>query len=148
MDTSDPRRADVVREALTWLGTPYHHHGRIKGAGVDCLMLLCEVYARCGLVPPVDPGSYAHDWHLHRSEELYARGLMDYASRVEARPPAPGDIVLFKFGRTFSHGGVVVDAGANLRGALIVHSYLGRGVVATRLAEDPLAGRPMQLWSL
>ena len=27
---------DVVRMARTWLGTPYHHQGRVKGAGVDC----------------------------------------------------------------------------------------------------------------
>ena len=26
----------AVAEALTWLGTPYHHQGRVKGVGVDC----------------------------------------------------------------------------------------------------------------
>ncbi|WP_436904878.1 hypothetical protein [Acinetobacter johnsonii] len=34
----------AVQEALTWLGTPYHHQGRVKDVGVDCGTLLCEVY--------------------------------------------------------------------------------------------------------
>lgn len=25
----------AVAEAVTWLGTPYHHQGRVKGVGVD-----------------------------------------------------------------------------------------------------------------
>ena len=29
-------KEDVVREAKTWLGTPFHHQGRLKGVGVDC----------------------------------------------------------------------------------------------------------------
>jgi len=34
----DPRRLAVTEEARVWLGTPYHHMGRVKGAGTDCLM--------------------------------------------------------------------------------------------------------------
>lgn len=30
------KNLEAVTEALTWLGTPYHHQGRIKGVGVDC----------------------------------------------------------------------------------------------------------------
>jgi cell wall-associated NlpC family hydrolase len=36
-------RAAVVREAESWIGTPFHHAARVKGAGIDCLMLLAEV---------------------------------------------------------------------------------------------------------
>ena len=36
-------REAVVTEAKTWIGTPFHHAARIKGAGVDCLMLLSRV---------------------------------------------------------------------------------------------------------
>ena len=32
------RRAMVVAEAQRGLCTPYHHMGRIKGGGTDCLM--------------------------------------------------------------------------------------------------------------
>ena len=35
MTRHDPRRLVVVEEARGWLGTPYHHMGRVKGAGTD-----------------------------------------------------------------------------------------------------------------
>jgi len=42
----------VIRCAHAWLRTPYHHMGRVKGAGVDYAMLLAEVYSEAGRVPP------------------------------------------------------------------------------------------------
>ena len=39
------KNIEAVDEALTWLGTSYHHQGRVKGMGVDCGALVCEVYA-------------------------------------------------------------------------------------------------------
>lgn len=29
------KNIEAVAEALTWLGTPYHHQGRVKGVGVE-----------------------------------------------------------------------------------------------------------------
>ncbi len=29
------KNLQAVAEALIWLGTPYHHQGRVKGVGVD-----------------------------------------------------------------------------------------------------------------
>ena len=29
------KNLEAVSEAMTWLGTPYHHQGRVKGVGVD-----------------------------------------------------------------------------------------------------------------
>lgn len=137
-------RAQVVREAQAWLGTPYHHHGRIRGVGVDCAMLLAEVFERAGAVSHVDAGAYAHDWHLHRSEELF----LGWLKHVGARPvqaPAQGDIGVFRYGRAYSHGAVVVAGGAV---PVVVHAYIGRGVILTAVDEDPLQGRAVQWWTL
>lgn len=137
------QRAQVVAEAMSWLGTPYHHHGRIKGVGVDCGQILCAVYEACGLVEHVDTGFYPTDWHLHRSEEIYARWLYKYCSVLErTAQPQPGDIALFKFGRCFSHGAIVVNDG------VLVHAYIGQGVIPSRLSEEPLAGRQVIYWTL
>src|SRR3954454_10152249 len=58
-------RAAVVTEAETWIGTPFHHAARVKGAGVDCLMLLAEVYERAGITAGrINPPFYVPDWHL------------------------------------------------------------------------------------
>lgn len=135
-----PLRQNVATAALLWVGTPYHHHARVRGVGVDCVHLLCAVYEACGLVSPVDPGPYAVDWHMHRNRELYLEGLQLYG--VETGAPQAGDVALFKFGRTYSHGGVMVSRDE------VVHAYMGRGVIVTRLTEEPLADRPARFFTM
>ena len=141
-------RAQVVAEAHTWIGTPYHHHGRIKGVGVDCAQLLCAVYEACGLVDHVDTGFYPVDWHLHRSQELFVQTLAPHAEQQPAGTPAqPGDVFVFKYGRTFSHGAIYVGQDTD-GGGLLVHSYIGRGVILSGLFDEPLCGRDYQHWSI
>jgi cell wall-associated NlpC family hydrolase len=111
------QRAAVVAEARTWLRTPYHHMGRVKGAGVDCLMLLAEVFERVGLVPHLEIEHYPPDWHLHREAERYLDGVLRHTVET-AGPPLPGDVVLWRFGRCFSHGAIVVAWPA------IIHAYV------------------------
>ncbi len=135
------QRAAVVAEAMTWLDTPYHHHARIKGAGVDCAQLLIGVFAHAGVVPEFDPGPYACDWHLHRSEELFVQWL----ERAGARPvqtPAPGDVAIFKFGRCFSHGSIVVTPDQ------VLHAYINRRVIVSSLTDAELTGREVRFFSL
>jgi NlpC/P60 family putative phage cell wall peptidase len=136
---SDLRQA-IVAEAQTWLGTPFHHQGRVKGVGVDCAMLLAEVFHRCGLVPYVDPGYYPPDWHLHRDAERYLEKLLPYAHELPA--PAPGDVAVFRFGRTYSHGAIVIAW------PRIVHAYWLRGVVWGDATLYPLVGRPVRFFGV
>lgn len=145
MTTQQQQRERVIAEALTWLGTPYHHHGRLKGVGVDCGQSLCAIYEAAGVVEPVDPGAYSPSWHLHRSEELYL-GWLEHAGAVRTSAAVPGDVAVFRFGRTFSHGGVLVE-GVGSEG-LVLHAYVNQAVILTRLDEAPLAGRPVQFWTL
>jgi len=98
-------RSKIIAEARSWIGTPYHNCADIKGVGCDCGMLLVRVFVDLKLVPPFDPRPYAADWHLHRGEERYLDALLSRASRVDA--PKPGDVMLFRVGRCYSHGGVV-----------------------------------------
>lgn len=133
-------RARVVDEARSWVGCNYHHHARIKGVGVDCAQLLCAVYENCGLLPHVETGHYPTDWHLHRSEEMFLGWLQRFATIVPK--PQAGDVAVFRFGRTFSHGAVMISEDT------CIHAYIGRGVMLTRLNEAPLAGRPVMFWSL
>ncbi len=44
--------AEVVAQALTWLGTPFHHAQILKGVGVDCAGLVIGVARELGLVAP------------------------------------------------------------------------------------------------
>jgi len=126
--TETEQRAAVVAEARSWIGTPYHPSADVKGAGVDCGMLLVRVFVDAGLCAPFDPRPYPPDWHLHRSGERYLGFVFDRACEVSA--PQPGDVVTYRFGRCYSHGGIVTQA-TPLR---IVHAYQSARLV---LEEEP-----------
>ncbi|MGH6982294.1 MAG: hydrolase [Stellaceae bacterium] len=144
MIEAEARRAVVV-EARSWIGTPYRHLGRAKGAGggVDCAQLIWAVFHNCGLVPfmPLEP--YPPDFMLHQGAERYMQAVRERAHEVAAA--LPGDLVLFRVGRLYAHG-AIVDAPGWPR---IVHAWYAAGLV---LADDGtahrLAGRPHKFFSL
>jgi hypothetical protein len=120
------QRAAVVAEARSWIGTPYHNCADIKGTGVDCGMLIVRVFVDAGLCAPFDPRPYPADWHLHRSEERYLGFVFDRCCEIEN--PQPGDVMVLRFGRCYSHGGIVTAAAP----LAIVHAYHP----ARRVIED------------
>jgi cell wall-associated NlpC family hydrolase len=134
-------RAEVIAEARSWLGTPYHHAAQVKGAGVDCAMLPAAIYRAAGLIPSVSVEHYPPDWHLHRDVERYLTVVTCYAAEVPA-PTGPGDFVLFRWGRCFAHGAIVVDWPA------IIHAVLHVGVVFDRGDGGRLADRPRRFFTL
>lgn len=118
----DPHeRKRVLDEAATWRGTPWHHNARIKGVGVDCAQYLAAVYHASGIIEEVAPREYAADWALHRNQELFAAEVLRHAVPVDE--PGPADVVLYKVGRTFSHGAIVVQW------PNIIHACRERGMV-------------------
>jgi cell wall-associated NlpC family hydrolase len=132
----------VITEAMTWLGTPYHHEARVKGVGVDCGQFPAAVFEACGLIPHIEIEHYSHDWHLHRSEERYLEIVERFFSRVNT--PSQGDLALFKFGRTISHGSIIIEW------PQIIHAYLqARAVVLDDAATNTdLSERFIGFWRL
>lgn len=118
--SEEAERALVVQIARSFVGTPYHTAGRVKGphGGVYCLTVLACVFEEAGLVPRIPIPFYPPDWHLHRDTERYLQGLLKYTKEIEG-PPRPGDIALWKFGRCFSHGAVVINW------PQVMHAYVG-----------------------
>ncbi len=132
MTDAAEKRAAIVAAVREWLGTPYHHCADIKGVGVDCGMLLCRVYVDLGIVAPFDPRPYTHDWMLHRAEETFLNALLARAVLVET--PQPGDVAMWRFGRCYSHGAVVVKS----EPLTVVHAVLKhRRVIEEVVARDP-----------
>jgi NlpC/P60 family putative phage cell wall peptidase len=123
VDATRSARAEIVAEARSWIGTPYHVCADLKGIGCDCAMLLVRVFCDLGLVAPFDPRPYSSDWHLHRSDEKYLDQLLAHAHIVAT--PEPGDVVLFRVGRCFSHGAIVSIASP----LTIVHAFRPAGCV-------------------
>jgi cell wall-associated NlpC family hydrolase len=128
------QRLAVLEEARRWLRTPYHHMGRVRGGGTDCLMLLAEVYEAAGVIPHIDVQFYSPDWNLHRDAERYLEGLTRHATEI-AGPPQIGDVAVFKFGRCFAHGAIVVAW------PRLIHAWHNAGVVYADADQPPLSGR-------
>ncbi|MGD0826569.1 MAG: hypothetical protein ABSA09_00575 [Desulfobaccales bacterium] len=127
------QRQAVLAEAESWIGTPFHHQGRVKGSqgGVDCAMLLLEVFLAAGVIdlkvvssqlPVASKGNgkklgtgnwkletlnYSQQWHLHRAEEKYLEMIRALGGR-EISNPLHGDIAVWKIGRAFSHAAIVL----------------------------------------
>ena len=131
------QRQKIVAEAHRWIGTPYHDCADIRGVGVDCGMLLVHVFVDLGLVASFDPRPYPRDWMMHRDEEKYLGWVKENCREVET--PQAGDIAVFRFGRCYSHGGIVTGAAP----VALVHAYaLARCVVEETLARNGDLSRP------
>jgi cell wall-associated NlpC family hydrolase len=148
MATEADQRAAVVAEARKWLGTPYHNCADIKGVGVDCGMLIVRVFVDAGLCAPFDPRPYPPDWHLHRGEEKYLGFVFDRCSEVEK--PQPGEVMVLRIGRCYSHGGIVTAATP----LTVVHAYFqARRVIEedithnSRLSDAERAPRFFSFWA-
>ncbi len=96
-------------------------------------MLLVRVFVDTGLCEPFDPRPYPPDWHLHRSAERYLSFIFDRGHEVET--PRPGDVAVYRFGRCYSHGGIIVGATP----ITLVHAYgPARRVVEECVAQNPV----------
>lgn len=132
-------RNDVLEEARSWLGTPFHHHQAVKGRGVDCAMFLVSVYHAVGLVPEIVLDPYAPDWHLHCSMERFLTRVGEYAQKVDS--PQSADVALYRYGRCISHGAIVENPG------YIIHAYTTAGAVV-RTEMSSMNNRLAGFWRL
>lgn len=131
-------RADIVREARSWLGTRWQHQASTKGVACDCVGLVRGVAVATGAVQA--------DWQaLPGIEQFYGYGRAPFGCAIERmcalyfEPIAPqlagpGDLVLMQFSGEADHMGIL---GTYHGGGLsLIHSYAPRRcVIETRLDE-------------
>ena len=136
-------REDVVREALRWERTPYRARARLLGVGVDCAMFPAEVYHAVGLVPRLDP-VYSEQWMMNRDEEQFLSWVRPHAREIPRHEVGPGDFGIWRFGRCYSHGAIVIDA------PLVIHAVVSAGAVvrADMDRDSDLADRPSLFFTL
>ena len=135
-------RAAVVAEAMTWLRTPWMHMARIKGAGVDCAQFPAAVFEAVGMIEPIAP-DYPQQWALHRGEELYVEWVLRFGREIERAELKPADLVVWRWGRTFSHGAIIVEP------PTVIHAYRGIGVTLDNMDQhEELRTRPARFFSL
>jgi cell wall-associated NlpC family hydrolase len=121
-------RKEIVSCARSYLGTPFHHAGRVKGVGVDCAGLVICVAHELGYT---GPDLMAYTEYSQAPDGHTLRRLLREALRPKSltKPLLPGDVLLMRFAREPQHVALVTDLG-------IVHAYTGVGrVVEHRLDE-------------
>jgi hypothetical protein len=121
-----PNEHPIVACARGWLGTRFHHQGRLKRTsahrgGVDCLGLLVGVAAELQLrgtqgVPlaQLDETDYSHHPDHRRLFALLARNLTHCAQAL------PGDVALFEIDGRAQHLGIITELGGE---CAIIHAY-------------------------
>ena len=126
---TESERANVVREALSWVGTAFHHRGRVKATrdrdgrildkgGVDCAQSVYLIYraalpARMPAIAAADL-DYGQHWNLSSAtaaEERYLAAVLAHASEIGEKAARPGDLALFKVGLAFAHVAIVMPPG-------------------------------------
>lgn len=147
--TETEHRAAVVKEALTWVGTPYHLHGAVKGAGADCATLILAIYHAQGLCEEANHGTLAHDWWLHSGTSTsYLRGLMKYCSMAiettcyRTLKILPGSTVVTRVAgaKVINHGGLVI------KWPQIIHAVYPKVQLVDATQHPMWINRRIQVW--
>jgi cell wall-associated NlpC family hydrolase len=138
----DSWRSQVVAEALTWRNTPFQHQQRLKGVGADCAQWISAVYEEILGWPRQDFGEYPEFWMKHGHDDLY----MNQVRRlfVECTNSAlPGDLIVFKYGKFFSHGAILVSW------PIVIHADArgSRKVTEADITKGPLGRQQMCFWT-
>lgn len=128
-------RADVVRVARSYMGTPHHHRGRVPGMALDCAGLVVCVARDLGLV--------AADFDVPEYRpQPDGRTLLEWCERYMTRAPRehmlPGDVLVVKSDAHPQHMGILGDYRHG--GFSIIHAANNADpprVIETRLVFTP-----------
>src|SRR5882672_655036 len=124
-------REQILAEAFTWVGTPYHHQAMLKGVGADCVGFPAGV----GLATHCVPAGwqlpfYAPEWHLHHNESRLEAALDSLGCQERSLADRePADLLIFQYARTTAHTAILVAPGPEY----IIHAILGQKVTHQRL---------------
>lgn len=123
------KRADILRPARDWLGTPYQHQASLKGIGTDCLGLLRGVWRTHFGDEPEKPPPYTPDWAEALGEETLMQAANRSLKEIPISEAREGDVLLFRMGLgcPAKHCAIISRPGR------IIHAYWGHSVVETRL---------------
>jgi NlpC/P60 family putative phage cell wall peptidase len=119
-------REQIIQEARTFIGTPFHHQGRLKGIGVDCVGLVALVGKTLSIFD-YDSTDY--------SKFPDGKTLMNQVNKafvpVDADKMQIGDIIVFWIvnPRVPTHLGILTDHG-------FIHTYETIGKVVEHRLND------------
>lgn len=124
-------RAAFVETVLSYVGTPFHHQGRLPGVGLDCPGPIICAARHHGLVAPnFDVTAYSR---IPDGVTLQAH-CETYMDRVQLDDAQPGDVILagFRNGPP-QHLGVIVERNYHRTYWVQAEGYRHKKVIKSRL---------------
>jgi cell wall-associated NlpC family hydrolase len=131
----------IVAQARTWLGTKYHHQGRLKKSerglgGVDCIGLVIGVIDELGIqdgagnsLTKADESNYS----MYPEQGRLVGSIKKHLREVPRDKMRIGDVILFKTFKDPQHVGFLSDYPAAGFGLIHCNSSAGKVV------EQPLS---------
>jgi NlpC/P60 family putative phage cell wall peptidase len=88
------KRAQVISEARSWVGTPFRHQAAFKGVGVDCAKLVYEVGIAAGVLArdEIKWSAYAHYSRLPSPSHMGA-AILRFLFPIVAADAREGDVL-------------------------------------------------------
>ncbi len=129
-------RRRVVREARSWIGTPYLHQASIHLQGADCLGLVRGVWRKCVGEEPQEMPVYSADWGEFSKRENMLEAAHKWFVPITKEQALAGDLILFRWRRSavVKHVGILTNP---LRAKpKFIHAYEKAGVVETTLGKQ------------
>lgn len=145
-DNEQELRARLVKEAYSWVKTPYLHGCAIKGVGANCAMLMFGIAKGAGILATEvpTPKHFTAQAALHSKDERLLRYLLAYGfTETDEDHAKPGDILLYKNGLAHGHMAMMVTKTA------VVHTLSPVGCKVNGFADGVLgtySRRYFTLW--
>ena len=121
-------RQQIITIARSYLGTPFHHQGRLKGVGVDCVGLVVCVMRELGIEV-----KDSFDYNGKPDSVLLRDKLREHFNEIAPHEAKLADILLFTIGKNPQHLGFVSSVGGSND---IIHTHMGvKAVVETHIGS-------------
>ena len=120
----------IAHQARTWLGTPFHHQGRVKNVGSDCIGLILGVTQELGMTSTCGVPFMAFDVQGYSMEPNGKKLQFTLDKHLDCIPfeeIAVGDVLLFNVVKEPQHVGIVTNHPTE--GLGLIHAYSPAGKV-------------------
>lgn len=116
---------EIISTARGWLGTKFHHQGRVKNVGADCIGLIVGVAAELGIALP-DKQTYARQPDKSELQDALENQFEKCALKA-------GAIALFSIDGRAQHVGIITD----YQGLGVIHAYIQAHKVVEHALDEP-----------
>ncbi len=137
---ADITQDELIAQARTWLGTKYHHQGRLKKSkrgdgGADCLGLVIGVIHELNILdangkPLAEADEF--NYSMYPEQGRLVRSISKHLKEVPIDKMQVGDLLLFRTFKDPQHVGLLTEYPSG--GAGLIHCNSSAG----RVVEQPL----------